>query len=60
MFAYSLKVDVATAWKLGGACALYANSYIKTRIFPGRAEATLDDFFINRCGRRLYLRFFKC
>ena len=59
LFAYPLKIDVATAWKLGPvACALYAVSYIKARAFP-RPEATLEDFFINRFGRRLYLRFFK-
>ena len=59
LFAYPLKIDVATAWKLGPvACALYAVSYIKARAFP-RREATLEDFFINRFGRRLYLRFFK-
>ncbi len=59
LFAYPLKIDVATAWKLGPvACALYAVSYIKARAFP-RRETTLEDFFINRFGRRLYLRFFK-
>ncbi len=59
LFAYPLKIDVATAWKLGPvACALYAASYIKARAFP-RRETTLEDFFINRFGRRLYLRFFK-
>ncbi len=59
LFAYPLKIDIATAWKLGPiACALYAASYIKARVFP-RREATLEDFFINRFGRRLYLRFFK-
>ncbi len=59
LFAYPLKIDVATAWKLGPvACALYAASYIKARAFP-RRETTLEDFFINRFGHRLYLRFFK-
>ena len=60
LFAYPLKIDVATAWKLGPvACAMYAISYIKARVFPVRPEVTLEDFFINRFGRRLYLRFFK-
>ena len=60
LFAYPLKIDVATAWKLGPiACAMYALSYIKARIAPVKPEATLEDFFINRFGRRLYLRFFK-
>jgi protoporphyrinogen oxidase len=60
LYAYPLKIDVATAWKLGPvACTMYALSYIKVRIFPVRPEVTLEDFFINRFGRRLYLRFFK-
>ena len=60
LFAYPLKIDVATAWKLGPvACGLYALSYLKAHFFPVKPEATLEDFFINRFGRRLYLRFFK-
>ncbi len=60
LFAYPLKIDVATAWKLGPlACGLYAFSYMKARVRPVRPEATLEDFFVNRFGRRLYLRFFK-
>ena len=60
LFAYPLRIDVGTAWKLGPvACAMYAVSYIKARAFPVKPEATLEDFFINRFGRRLYLRFFK-
>ena len=60
LFAYPLKIDVATAWKLGPiACGLYALSYLKASAFPIRPEATLEDFFVNRFGRRLYLRFFK-
>jgi protoporphyrinogen oxidase len=60
LFDYPLKIDVATAWKLGPvACAMYAISYMKAHFFPVKPEATLEDFFINRFGRRLYLRFFK-
>jgi protoporphyrinogen oxidase len=60
LFAYPLKIDVATAWKLGPiACATYALSYMRANLFPITPEATLEDFFINRFGRRLYLRFFK-
>jgi protoporphyrinogen oxidase len=60
LFAYPLKIDVATAWKLGPiACALYAASYLRANLFPIRPEATLEDFFVNRFGRRLYRRFFK-
>ena len=34
-------------------------SYIKARIFPIRQEKSLEDFFINRFGKSLYLLFFK-
>jgi protoporphyrinogen oxidase len=60
LFAYPLKIDVATAWKLGPvACAWYALSYMRAHAFPIKPEVTLEDFFINRFGRRLYRRFFK-
>ena len=34
-------------------------SYIKTRLFPIKKEKSLEDFFINRFGKELYLTFFK-
>ena len=34
-------------------------SYLKSYLFPIRTERTLEDFFINRFGRELYLTFFK-
>lgn len=34
-------------------------SYIKARLFPIKNEQTLEEFFINRFGRELYLTFFK-
>jgi protoporphyrinogen oxidase len=34
-------------------------SYLKTKIFPIRNENSLEDFFINRFGKRLYQTFFK-
>ncbi|MBN2788898.1 MAG: NAD(P)/FAD-dependent oxidoreductase [Candidatus Delongbacteria bacterium] len=34
-------------------------SYIKYKLFPIRNEKTLEDFFINRFGKILYLLFFK-
>ncbi len=34
-------------------------SYIKSIAFPIRPETSLEDFFINRFGRRLYETFFK-
>lgn len=34
-------------------------SYIKITLFPIKEEKSLEDFFINRFGRELYLIFFK-
>lgn len=34
-------------------------SYIKSRILPIKPEKSLEDFFINRFGKELYLTFFK-
>jgi protoporphyrinogen oxidase len=59
-FDYPLKADLDTALKLGlWRCMTFAASYLQARLFPRRPERTLEDFFINRFGRRLYLQFFK-
>ncbi len=34
-------------------------SYSKARLFPIKPEKSLEDFFINRFGKELYLTFFK-
>jgi protoporphyrinogen oxidase len=59
-FDYPLKPDLRTALNLGLArCAGFGASYLHARLFPRRPERSLEDFFINRFGRRLYLQFFK-
>jgi protoporphyrinogen oxidase len=59
-FDYPLKADLQTALKLGlGRCAGFAASYLRARLFPRRPERSLEDFFINRFGDRLYRQFFK-
>lgn len=59
-FDYPLKANVHTALKLGlGRCVIFAASYLYAALFPRRPERTLEDFFINRFGYRLYLQFFK-
>jgi protoporphyrinogen oxidase len=59
-FDYPLKANFDTALKLGiWRCAAFAASYLYAQLFPRRPERTLEDFFINRFGRRLYLQFFK-
>jgi len=60
LFDYPLKANLDTALKLGiGRTAAFAASYALAKLFPRRPERSLEDFFINRFGRRLYLRFFK-
>lgn len=34
-------------------------SYMQARLFPVKNEQSLEDFFINRFGKELYLTFFK-
>src|ERR1700721_731226 len=34
-------------------------SYLRATMFPVKPESSLEDFFINRFGRELYLTFFK-
>ena len=59
-FDYPLKANVATALKLGlWRCARFGASYAWAMLFPRRPERSLEDFFINRFGRGLYLQFFK-
>jgi len=59
-FDYPLKANFETAFKLGlWRCAQFGASYARAMLFPRRPERSLEDFFINRFGRRLYLQFFK-
>jgi protoporphyrinogen oxidase len=59
-FDYPLKANVETAFKLGlWRCARFGASYVWAMLFPRRPERSLEDFFINRFGRLLYLQFFK-
>ena len=59
-FDYPLKPGVDMVRKLGVArCAGLGASYLRSTMFPRRPEQSLEDFFINRFGRALYLQFFK-
>ena len=59
-FDYPLKANLETALKLGlWRCARFGSSYLWAMLFPRRPERSLEDFFINRFGRLLYLQFFK-
>ncbi len=59
-FDYPLKLSARTLGNLGLVSAgRIGTSYVKARLMPRANEATLEDFFINRFGERLYLTFFK-
>jgi protoporphyrinogen oxidase len=59
-FDYPISLSPATIAKLGYFNTfLIGMSYMKSVIFPIRQEKSLEDFLINRFGKRLYLLFFK-
>lgn len=59
-FDYPISLSGDTIKKLGFAKMFKIGmSYMSSRVFPIRNEKTLEDFFINRFGKELYLTFFK-
>ena len=59
-FDYPLKLSAGTLRNLGLLSAAgIGTSYLKARIMPRANESTLEDFFVNRFGERLYQTFFK-
>jgi len=59
-FDYPLKLNVETLIKLGPWKTInFGLSYVAAKIKPVHPESSLEDFLINRFGRRLYLQFFK-
>jgi len=59
-FDYPLKLNIETLLKLGPwKTVTFGLSYVVAKINPVRPENSLEDFLINRFGRRLYLQFFK-
>lgn len=59
-FAYPIQLSLDTLKKLGLFRTLaILFSYLWARLFPCKPEKSLEDFFINRFGRQLYLLFFK-
>lgn len=59
-FPYPVKLSVDTLKKLGlWNTVKIGFSYIGSRISPVKPEISLEDFFINRFGKELYLTFFK-
>lgn len=59
-FDYPVTLSLQTLANLGMWRSLQIGlSYTKIRLFPIKQERSLEDFFINRFGRELYLTFFK-
>lgn len=59
-FDYPLKLDLETLRKLGLKKTLtFGLSYLYAQLRPVRPERSLEDFLINRFGRKLYRQFFK-
>ncbi len=59
-FDYPVTLNKNTLSNLGPVrVAKIAASYAQIRLFPIKEEKSLEDFFINRFGRELYLTFFK-
>jgi protoporphyrinogen oxidase len=59
-FAYPISLSSDTLRKLGFWKTLKIGfSYLRSLLFPIRNESNLEQFFINRFGRELYLTFFK-
>jgi protoporphyrinogen oxidase len=59
-FDYPLKLNLRTISNLGYfETALIGASYARGQLLPRRNEVTLEDFFVNRFGQRLYETFFR-
>jgi len=59
-FDYPISLSKDTLLKLGlWRTFTIGVSYVKSALFPLKKEETLEEFFINRFGRRLYGTFFK-
>src|SRR5438270_10671376 len=59
-FAYPITLSGDTLGKLGLWKTIRIGlSYLRSLVFPIRNEKNLEQFFINRFGRELYLTFFK-
>ncbi len=59
-FSYPVTLSFDTIKKLGIYKIIKIGfSYVKSRLLPIKNETSLEDFFINRFGKELYLTFFK-
>jgi protoporphyrinogen oxidase len=59
-FDYPLKLNAENLLKLGPInCLFIGLSYLQIKLFPRQPEINLEDFYINRFGKKLYQFFFK-
>ncbi len=59
-FNYPISLSIQTFSNLGIITSIKIGfSYIYCKLFPIKNEKSLEDFFINRFGKTLYLTFFK-
>jgi len=59
-FDYPIRLTADTLRKMGPLRTMRAGlSYLRSVIFPSRQERSLEDFFINRFGKELYVTFFR-
>ena len=59
-FDYPISLNFDTFFNLGLIRVIKIGlSYIRVRLFPIKNEKSLENFFINRFGKELYLTFFK-
>jgi len=59
-FSYPIQLSMDTLKKLGFFRTIaIIGSYLRAQVFSRKPEASLEDFFINRFGKKLYLLFFK-
>jgi protoporphyrinogen oxidase len=60
LFSYPIQLNGETIKNLGlWRITKIGFSYMKAQVFQRKPEKTLEDFFINRFGKELYLTFFK-
>ena len=60
LFNYPIQLNLDTLSKLGFVRTMRIGfSYLRTMIFPPKSVVNLEQFFISRFGRELYLTFFK-
>lgn len=59
-FDYPLRLNTDTIAKLGfSRMVKIASSYARSALFPNKNPKNLEEFFISRFGKELYLTFFK-